>query len=101
MRDGKRRPPSFRIIRLGYAGARLIVIAMFIFLMIGEGRIRGVDLTATALILRTFRHFFYYKRKNSKEVLIWSMLIDFIPLFFYRLEKGGFGSFIRFYSLKI
>lgn len=30
------------------------MIAMFIFLMIGEGRIGGVDLTTTALILRTF-----------------------------------------------
>lgn len=86
MRDGKGRPSSFRIIRFGYAGARLIVIAMFIFLMIGEGRIGGVDLAATALILSTFRHF-YYKRKNSRGVLIWSMLIDFISLFFYSLER--------------
>ena len=69
MRERKRRPSSFGIIRLGYAGAGLTVIAMFILLMIGEGRIGGVDLSATALILRTFRHF-YYKRKNRSEVLI-------------------------------
>lgn len=67
MRDGKRRPPSFRIIRLWYAGARLIVISMFIFLMIGEGRIGGVDLAATALILRTFRHFFIIKERIARK----------------------------------
>ena len=93
MRNRKRRSSSFRIIGFGYAGAGLIVIGMFIFLMIGEGRIGGVDLATTALILSTFRHF-YYKRKNSKEVLIWSMLIDFISLFFYSLEKGYGGGMV-------
>lgn len=63
MRERERRPPSFRIIRLRYTRAGLTVITMLILLMIGKGRIGGVDLSATALVLSTFCHLFIIKER--------------------------------------